>query len=347
MPRLFQSAALVFAAFCLISGAARAADGTLTVFSAFEKDSVQPLLDGFTKQTGIKTELVYAKPDQLNAWLESEGAKTPADVLLTVDAAMLNDAAQKKLLKPISSVTLDNNIPADLRDREGRWYGLGKRVRVIVYSREKVRPEMLSSYEALAQPQWKGKVLIRSAGHPYNLSLMAAMVAENGAERTEAWAKGIAGNLARPPEGGDGDQIKAVAAGKGEVAITNSHYYARFAASEDPEERNAAAKTALFYPNQSSAHGELHGAQVNVSGAGVVAASDMAAAAVRFIEYLSSREIQPLYGAMENEYPVLPGAAVPAPLASLPAYRADDMPPNALGPYQAEASKIATRSGWK
>ena len=241
--------------------------------------------------------MVTASADELITRLENEGANSPADVLITVDAGRLHRAKAKGLLQPVRSELLETAVPASLRDPEGYWYGLTMRARVLVYDTSRVSPEELSTYEALAEPRWKGRILTRSSGNVYNQSLLASLVASLGEEAAEKWAAGVAANMARPPSGGDTDQIKAVAAGVGDVAISNTYYFGRLLASSDPEERRLAERLAVYFPNQ-----EDRGTHVNVSGAGVTVSSKNVENAIRLLEFLTSEEAQKVFAEANFEY---------------------------------------------
>jgi iron(III) transport system substrate-binding protein len=338
-------AALVLSLFPLAP--AYSAEQTLTIYTSRKEELIKPQLDEFTKKTGIKVEMLYDEAPKLIARLESEGKDSPADVLMPADVANMELAASKGLLAPTKSDTLNAIIPEALRDKDGKWYGLGQRLRVVFFSKEKVKPSELSTYEDLADPKWKGQILVRSSSHPYNLSLIAAMIAEGGAEKAESWAKGITANLARAPQGGDTDQIRAVAAGEAKLAIANSYYYARMLNSPQPEMKEAAAKVGMFFPNQNPAKGELQGAHLNLSGAGVVATSRHKELAVKFIEYLASEEGQRLYADSNFEYPVNSKVEPSATLKSFGAYKADARALPQLASHVQEAIRIADRSGWK
>lgn len=324
------------------------ADDTLTIYTSRKEEMTRPLLDDFTKKTGIKTQLLQDNSTaKLMARIESEGKDSPADVLMPADVVSMEQAAQKGLLKSIQSDILNKNIPAELRDKQGRWYGLGKRARVIVYNKEKVTPDQLSSYEDLADPKWKGQILVRSSSHPYNLALLASMIVSHGPEMTEAWVKGIVANLARAPQGGDTDQIKAVAAGEATIALVNSYYYARLLNSPLPEEKEVASKTGIFFPNQNPKQGELKGAHINISGAGVIVGSDMSKEAQQFIEFLSTPEAQRFYAGENQEYPVNVAVEPSDTLKTFGPFKAEDVSLDTLADHSQEALKIADRSGWK
>ncbi len=326
-------------------GAAAGSDtggGVVNVYSHRHYDSDQELFRRFTEQTGIEVNVVTASADELITRLENEGASSPADVLITVDAGRLQRAKERGLLQPVESAVLEANVPAHLRDRDNQWFGVTQRARIIVYHRERVSPEELSTYEALAEPEWNDRVLIRSSSNVYNQSLLAAMIAHLGPEGAEAWAAGIVENMARAPSGGDTDQIKAVAAGVGDVAISNSYYLARLIESTDPEERRVAEQVAPFFPNQGD-----RGTHVNVSGAGVTASSSNRENAIRLIEFLTEDEAQSVFAGVNGEYPVKPGAPWSPTLDAWGEFEGDDLDLTRLGELNSEAVRIADRVGWR
>ncbi|MBW3587552.1 MAG: Fe(3+) ABC transporter substrate-binding protein, partial [Cyanobacteria bacterium 0813] len=278
---------------------------TLNLYSARHYDTDNELYQSFTKKTGIKVNLVEADADQLIERIKSEGANSPADVFLTVDGGRLWRAKQAGILQPVSSRVLTSAIPASLRDPQGYWFGLSRRARVIVYNKSKVNPAQLSTYEALTEPRWKGKILVRSSTNIYNQSLVGAMLAAHGAQKTEAWARGLVANFARPPEGNDTAQIKAVADGVGDIALVNTYYVARLMKSKDPKDQAIAAKVGVFFPNQRD-----RGTHVNISGAGVVKTSRNKAAAIKFLEHLATKESQQIFARSNYEYPVISNVAI-------------------------------------
>ncbi|NCF10251.1 MAG: extracellular solute-binding protein, partial [Gammaproteobacteria bacterium] len=240
------------------------AAGEVNLYSARKEELIKPLLDRFTADTGIKVNLVTGKADALLKRLESEGRNTPADLLLTTDAGRLYRAYEAGLLQPVRSDTLERAVPAIYRDPEGHWFGVSVRARVLMFASDRLDPAGLSTYEDLADERWKGRICIRSSNNIYNQSLVASLIVAHGEAETEAWAKGLIANLARPPKGGDRDQIKAVAAGQCDVAVANTYYLGTMLNSSDPAQREAAAKISVFWPNQAD-----RGSHVNVSGAGV------------------------------------------------------------------------------
>jgi len=328
----------------LVLGALSAANAeeTVNVYSARHYPSDQILFDLFTKETGIAVKVINGNAEELMQRQQQEGESSPADVLITVDAGNLGRAQDMGLFQGVKSEILEKEIPANLRDPEGRWFSFSKRARVIIYDPAKVKPEELSTYEALADPKWKGRVLVRSSSNIYNQSLVASMIETQGVEKTEAWAKGLVANLARKPEGGDTDQIKALAAGLGDVAISNSYYFARILSGDDAALKAKAEKLAIFFPNQSD-----RGTHINVSGAGVAAHAPNKANAIKFLEFLISPEAQKIFADANNEFPVR-GDVPPAPVvAAWGAFKADPISVTALGKNNAEAVKIMDRVEWR
>jgi iron(III) transport system substrate-binding protein len=314
----------------------------VNVYNARHYGTDQQLWDGFTKETGIKVNVVDGSHDELIQRLESEGTNSPADVLITVDAGRLAFAAGKDLFAPTKSDVLQKDVPAHLRHPDGLWYGLAVRARVLVYDKARVNPADLSTYEALADPKFKGRIVVRSSSNVYNLSLMGSIIAADGPEKAEEWAKGLVANMARPPEGGDTDQIKAVAAGVGDIAISNTYYFARMLASEKPEDKAVAEKLAIFFPNQAD-----RGTHVNVSGAGVLKSAPNKENAVKFLEYLVSPDAQRYFADVSLEYPV--NAAVkPHPvLAGFGDFKHDTLNAATFAANSVEAAMIMDRAGWK
>jgi iron(III) transport system substrate-binding protein len=324
-------------------GSAHAQSPELNVYSSRHYATDERLYTDFTKATGIKVNLIEAGEDALIERIRNEGQRSPADVLITTDAGRLWRAEQLNLLQPVKSATLEQRIPASFREPNGRWFGVSLRARVLAYNKEKVKAADIPTYETLADPKWKGRVCARSGSHVYNLSLLAALVEHLGPQKAEAWAKAVKGNLARPPKGGDTDQIKSVAAGECDVAISNHYYYARLAGSAKPDEKAVAAKVGVVFPNQATT-----GTHVNISGAGVVRTAPHRDAAVKFLEYLVSDDAQRYFAAGNNEWPVVAGAEAANPvLASFGKFKRDPLNVAVLGRHQPEAQKIYDRVDWK
>jgi len=314
----------------------------VNIYSARKEDLIKPLLDDFSKQTGIKVNLVTGKEEALLQRLQSEGVNTPADVLLTSDAGRLAAAQQAGVLQAIQSASLNQSIPAIYRDPDGYWYGLSVRARPIIYAKDRVKPEQLSTYEALAGPQWKGKLCLRSSDSVYNQSLVAGMIAHHGEATTEAWAKGLVANLARPPKGGDRDQIKAVAAGECDLTLANTYYLGGMVNSGDAAEKQAAAQVAVFWPDA-----QTTGVHVNVSGAGITAHARQRDNAIKLLEFLASDQAQRWYAEVNSEYPVNPAIPPSATLKSWGKFKADTLNVAKLGALNAAAVKLMDRAGWK
>ncbi len=281
----------------------------VNIYSARKEALIKPLLDKFREKTGIKVNLITGKADALLKRLVSEGRNSPADLFLTVDAGRLHRAKEAKVLQAIIDPELTRTVPTAYRDPEGYWYGLSLRARVIVFAKDRVKSTELSTYEDLARDRWKNRICIRSSENIYNQSLVASLIAANGVPATEQWAKGLVANMARKPQGGDRDQIKAVAAGQCDLAVINTYYYGSMLnAKDDPVTREAAEKTALFWPNQRG-----RGVHVNVSGAGVTAYAKNRDAAVKLLLYMFSPEAQQQYS-MINTNIRFGKACQPAPL---------------------------------
>jgi iron(III) transport system substrate-binding protein len=327
----------------LISLPALAEDKVLNLYSSRHYQTDEALYQGFTKQTGIRINRIEAGEDALIERIRNEGERSPADVLITVDAGRLWRAEQLGLFQGVKSAVLEQRIPASFRHPEGLWFGFSMRARVIAYAKSRVKAEEVPTYESLADPKWKGRICVRSSTNMYNLSLMAALIEQLGEAQAEAWAKAVRANLARDPKGGDTDQLKAVAAGECDVAISNHYYYARLARSAKAEERAVAEKVGVVFPNQSG-----RGAHVNVSGAGVLKHAPHRAAAVQFLEYLASDDAQRYFADGNNEWPVVPNVRVNNPaLSALGAYKYDPLNVAVLGRNQPAAQKVYDRVGWK
>lgn len=314
----------------------------LNVYSARKEALIKPLLDRFSADTGIHINLVTGKEDALLTRLKNEGRNSPADVLITSDAGRLYRAEEAGVLQPIDSEVLEGVIPPHLRSAKNHWVGLSLRARVMVYAKDRVKPTELSTYEALADPRWRGRICIRSSGNIYNQSLVASMLANIGPEATDAWLEGLVRNFARPPQGGDRDQVKAVAAGQCDVAVINSYYLGAMIQSGEETEQAAAERVALFWPNQDD-----RGTHVNVSGAGITAASRNPAGALALIEFLANRQSQQWYAETNNEYPVRKDVQHSPLLQSWGSFSADPLAMTELGRLNAAAVMAMDRAGWK
>jgi iron(III) transport system substrate-binding protein len=333
---------LVLSSTLLLGAAAPVLAQEVNLYSARKEALIKPLLDQFTLKTGIKVNMVTGKADALLQRLKSEGRNSPADLLLTTDAGRLHRAKEAGVLQAVSSERLNQAVPAHYRDSEGFWYGLSVRARPIIYAVDRVKPEQLSTYEAVSAPEWRGRVCIRSSDNIYNQSLVASMIEANGAQATERWAEGLVANLGRPPHGGDRDQINAVAAGQCDIAIANSYYYGMMVDSSKEQERQSAGKTAIFWPNQGD-----RGTHVNISGAAVTMAAKNRDAAIRLLEFLLSDESQAWYSEENFEYPVKADVAISGRLKSWGAFKADTLNLAILGRNNPQAVMLMDRAHWR
>ena len=315
----------------------------VNLYSARKEALIKPLLTRFTEQTGITVNLLTGKADALLKRLEAEGANSPADLFLTVDAGRLHRAKAGGVLQPISSSVLEGAIPESYRDPEGYWYGLSLRARPIMYVKKRVEPNQLSTYEDLAGSAWKGRVCIRSSDNIYNQSLVASLIAANGVDKTQKWSEGFVANFARPPQGGDRDQIKAAAAGQCDIVVVNTYYLGRMLNNtKDEAERTAAEQVAVFWPNQ-----EGRGAHVNVSGAGVTKSAKNKDDAIKLLEFLVSDSEQAWYAEVNYEYPVKPGIAWSDTVSAWGQFKADSLGLSQLGELNPEAVRVMDRAGWR
>jgi iron(III) transport system substrate-binding protein len=341
MSTLRTLAAALAAAFLV--PAASAQDNVLNLYSARHYQTDEALYANFTKATGIRINRIEAGDEQLIERLRSEGANSPADVLLIVDASRLYNAQQMGLFQPVRSAVLDARLPASMRGTNDEWFGFSSRARVIVYNKAEVKPADVATYELLADPRNKGRICARSGSHPYNLSLVAAMVAHHGEAKAEAWARGVVANFARPPKGGDTDQIKGAASGECTVSINNSYYYARIVRSTKPEDKEIAAKTAVMWPDQGT-----YGTHINVSGAGVLKHAPHREAAVKFLEYLASDEAQRYFADGNNEWPAAKNVVIRNPaLEAMGDFKADTISIAAIAKEIPTAQRIVDRVGWR
>ena len=314
----------------------------VNLYTARHYDADQLVYDAFTKKTGIKVRWLEMAPDQLVERMKAEGPASPADVILMADAGALWRAEQAGLFQKISAPDLDQRIPAELRDPQGRWWAFSRRARVIAYDRTKLRPEEVATYEQLAGPRFKKGLCVRSADNAYNLSLMAAFIEHWGRAKALAWAKGVVANFARPPQGGDIDEIRAVGAGACVATLTNTYYYLRIAASKDPADMATAAKVALSFPEQAGV-----GSHVNISGGGLAAHATHTAEARAFLSFLASDEAQHIFAESNHEYPAVPSVRPPADVEAVAHFKADPLPLAKLGEHQAEAQDVYNQAGWR
>jgi iron(III) transport system substrate-binding protein len=346
MFRTTLSAFLSAALLAVVPLSSTAQQPVVNVYSARHYQTDEALYADFTKQTGIRVNRIEAGDEALLERLRNEGANSPADVLLLVDAARLWKAQAEGLFQPIRSPLLEERIPPTRRSADdgngSQWFGMSARARVIVYNKIKVDASLVQNYEDLARPELKGLVCTRSGAHPYMLSLIAAMSEHLGEAKAEEWARGVVANFARSPRGGDTDQIRAVASGECGVALTNTYYLVRLLRSRG-EDQEVASRVGMVWPNQKS-----FGTHVNVAGAGVAKHAPNRENAIRFVEYLASDSAQRYFASGNNEWPVVAGVdSGNRALESLGRFKADELPIEAVGRGQASAARIIDRSGWR
>lgn len=342
LTRALATAALV-AGLGLGPTLASAQDNVLNLYSARHYQTDEKLYSDFEKTTGIKINRIELGDEALLERMRTEGDKSPADVVLLVDAARLWRAQSEGLFQPTESKVLQERIPAAYRATDGSWYGFSSRARVIFINKDKVKAEQVDSYEKLADPANKGKVCTRSGSHPYNLALFSSLLERHGEAQTRDLLKGIVSNQARTPKGGDTDQIRAVASGECEIAVANSYYWARIVASQKPEDKEVVSKVAMVFPNQATT-----GTQVNLSGGAVARYAPHKEAAVKFLEYLSSDSAQRYFANGNNEWPTVATVKIDNPtLISFGQFKADDLPTEVLGKRAGETQKLLDEVGYR
>ena len=345
---IFKAAGIATLLVATVTSAA-AQEQVLNLYSARHYSTDEALYSNFTKATGIKINRVDADDAGILARLKAEGAASPADVILLVDAARLYKGDADGLFKPVKSKVLEDAIPAQYRATASgdgtTWFGFSTRARVVVYDKVKVKREDVDTYEELADPKNKGKVCLRSGSHPYNLSLFGAVTEHMGEQKAEGWLKGIVANMARDPKGGDTDQIKAVGSGECQVAVSNTYYIARLLRSNAPEDKALMERVGVVFPNQ-----QTWGTHVNIAGGAVAKNSKNTAAAVKFLEYLASPEAQNYFANGNNEWPTAKGVKVNNPaLASMSGgdFKAETIPLAAVGANTVKVQQMLDRVGFK
>jgi len=324
-----------------VSAANVFATDSLNVYSARKEALIKPILDDFTKETGITVKLITGKDDALLTRIVKEGRNTPADILITTDAGRLHRAKEANVTATFSSALLEKNIPAHYRDSNKQWVGLSLRARPIMYVKGRINPKELSTYEALTDSKWKKRICIRSSNNIYNQSLVASLIKHNGEEATQQWAKGLVSNLARKPQGGDRDQIKAAVAGQCDIAVANTYYLAGML-NADAKSQAIAKQIAVFWPNQND-----RGTHVNVSGAAIIKHSKNQANAIKLIEYLSGDHAQQWYAEKNGEYPVRDNVKISDNLAAWGNFKADTLSLSELGRLNKDAVMLMDRAGWR
>ena len=339
---VLQKAKLMAATLTAAMAAASVSASEVNLYSARHYDSDQAIYNAFTEETGIRVNLIEGKSDALIERIKREGIASPADVMLTVDAGRLWRAEQEGIFQPTSSEILKERLPDFLRHPDGLWFGFSQRLRVIYYSREDFDPSRINEYEDLAKPEFEGEICIRSSNNVYNQSLLASLIEYHGKEGAEEWAQSLVDNMARDPQGGDTDQIRALAAGECNLAVGNHYYYVRLLTSDDEADRAVARKVGIIFPNQSG-----RGVHANVGGAGVVANAPNHKNAVRFLEFLASDTAQEIFAGGNNEFPAVEGVLKSPILDSWGNLNIDDINVSVLGENNPEAVRIFDRAGWR
>ncbi|HHP7231759.1 MAG TPA: Fe(3+) ABC transporter substrate-binding protein [Xenococcaceae cyanobacterium] len=314
----------------------------INIYSSRHYNTDDELYNGFTRQTGVKVNLIEGKDDELIERIKSEGANSPADILITVDAGRLWRAEQDGLFAPFVSQTLTEKIPPNLRHPDNLWFGFSKRARVIMYNKDRVDPTQLSTYEDLGDPKWRNQLVIRSSSNIYNQSLVAGMIEVLGEQATEEWCNQIVANFARPPQGNDSAQIEAVAAGIANLGIANTYYLPRYAKDSDPTQQAIFEQVGVFFPNQNG-----RGTHVNISGGGLMQNAPNREEAIAFLEYLASPTAQNFFAQGNDEYPVVAGTSIDPIVASFGEFNEDTVNVSVYGLYNALAVQIMDRAGWK
>ncbi|MEM8961988.1 MAG: Fe(3+) ABC transporter substrate-binding protein [Acidobacteriota bacterium] len=321
---------------------APATDQVVNVYSARHYDTDEKLYAAFTDATGIDVEVTEADSAALLERLAREGDQSPADVFVAVDAGRLALADSRDIFQPTDSEILNQRVPENLRHPDGLWFGLTKRARVIVYAKDRVQPDEISNYEELADEKWRGRVVIRSSTNIYNQSLVAALIDALGEEATEAWCEGVVANFARTPQGGDRDQIRAIAAGEGDIGVVNTYYLGQMIASDEEADREAAAKVGIIFPNQGD-----RGTHVNIAGAGIIKSAPNQANAVKLLEFLTEEEAQRIFSDGNKEYPVVDGIAPPVELEPFGSFKDDPVNASVFGSNAQAALELMDRCGWR
>ena len=300
--------------------------------------------EAFELETGIKVNVIKANADELIERLKNEGSNSPADLFISVDAGKLQKASELDLLQKISNEKINSNIIDDLKDINGFWVPITYRARILVYSKDRVNAEELSTYSSLTDDKWKNKILVRSSSNAYNQALLSSIVANKGVESATNWASGLVGNFARDPKGNDRDQVKAIAAGQGDIAIVNSYYIGLLLSSEKEEELKAGKSVGVFFPNQGEGEGGTH---INISGIGLAKNAPNKENALKLIEFLTEESAQNRYVNTSFEYPVNPNVNPSDIVSNWGEFKRDELDLNQLGVFRKRAIEIFDKSGWK
>lgn len=338
MARTLKNAA-VAAALLVCATVPAYADGEVNIYSYRQPDLIQPVLDAFTKKTGIETNVLFLDKGLVER-LKAEGENAPADVILTVDISRLTEAKEGGVVQPLKDAAIDANIPANFRDPDGEWFGLTTRGRVVYASKERVAENDIT-YEELADPKWKGRICMRDGQHSYNIGLIASMIAHDGAEATEKWLTGLKNNLVHKPDGNDRSQAKAIWSGECDLALGNTYYVGLMLTDEkEPEQKEWASAIKVLFPNAKD-----RGTHVNISGMALAKYAPNKDSAIKLMEFLSSKEAQQIYAEQVFEYPVLPGAE-PSPIVkSFGEINPDKLPLTDIAKYRKQASELVDKVG--
>ncbi|HSO47147.1 MAG TPA: Fe(3+) ABC transporter substrate-binding protein [Rhizobiaceae bacterium] len=340
--RILRSGALAAASLTIASAVSATTSPAqeVNIYSYRQPELIQPLLDAFTAETGVKTNVLFLEKG-LEERIEAEGQNSPADVILSVDIGRLDNAKSKGITQPLADAKVDENIPAQYRDPEGHWFALTTRGRVVYASKERVAQDAIT-YEELADPKWKGKICVRDGQHVYNVALVASMIANKGAEFTETWLAGVRDNLARKPAGGDRDQAKAIFAGECDVALGNTYYVGLMQTNEkEAEQKDWAASIKVLFPNAGD-----RGTHVNVSGMSLARHAPNKDNAVKLMEFLASPKAQEIYAQQVYEYPVAPGTAVSDIVKGFGEIKPDTLPIVEVAKNRKQASELIDKTGF-
>ena len=335
-------AALILIGAAAATAAGQAEEDVVHVYSNRHYDTDRALYEAFEEETGIDVRVVEAGSDELIQRLAAEGEQSQADLIITADVGRLHRAKEMDLLQPVESAVLTDRLPARLRDPENQWFALTKRARIVAYHRERADRSILSTYAALAGPGFADNIAVRSSGNVYNQSLLASIVAHNGEDAARDWAVGVVANMAREPQGGDRDQLRAIAAGEADYAIVNTYYVGQMLTSSDPQDRAVAEQIGVFFPNQDG-----RGAHVNISGAGVTRVADNVDGAIRLIEFMLSDDSQRQVAQANYEYPAVDGIAAAPEIAAWGDLKEDALPLTRIGELNDTAVRIFDEVGWQ
>ncbi len=336
--RMLRAGLLASAALLAASEAAMA-DGEVNIYSYRQPELIQPLIDAFAKETGIEANVLFLDKGLVER-ISAEGVNSPADVILTVDIGRLVEAKAGGVTQPLADEAINKQIPSQYRDPDGDWFGLTTRGRVVYASKERVKENAIT-YEELADPKWKGKICMRDGQHSYNIGLFASMVAHHGEEYTENWLRGLKENLARKPDGNDRSQAKAIMSGECDIALGNTYYVGLMITNDkEPEEKEWAAAIKVLFPNAAD-----RGTHVNISGMALAKYAPNKDSAVKFMEFLASKEAQEIYAEQVFEYPVLPGAKVSEVVASFGEIKPDTLPLADVAANRKKASELVDKVG--